>query len=327
MESIVKPAAIKPGDTVGVVAPAGWSEREKALQAEAFFTEMGLRVAFGQSLDRKRGYLAGTDEERTDELHSMFSDSQIRAIFCARGGYGTARIADRLDYDLIAANPKIFWGYSDITFLHTAIYQKTGLVTFHGPMLASDLADDPIPSSTKDGFLQLFQPLKRTYSDQTGRPFNVLVEGAVSGKLVGGNLTLIASTLGTPYEIDTKDKLLLIEEIDEEPYRVDRMLNQLRLAGKFSDAAGIVLGDFCNCVPSKRVESLSLEEIFVDHILSSGTPAIMGLNIGHCSPHFAVPLGVNATFNTANRTLAIEAGVAEKVQDNLQEVHDENSCN
>ncbi|WCK55569.1 LD-carboxypeptidase [Aneurinibacillus sp. Ricciae_BoGa-3] len=311
MESFIKPAALKRGDTVGVVAPAGWPDREKARKAESFFTELGLHVQFGQSLDRKRGYLAGTDQERADELHRMFADKHIRAIFCACGGYGTARVADRLNYDLIAVNPKIFWGYSDITFLHTAIYQKTGLVTFHGPMLASDLAND-ISGPTRDGFRQLFEPQKRTYSDQTGRPFTVLVEGAVSGMLVGGNLTLIVSTLGTPYEIDTKGKLLLIEDVDEEPYRVDRMLNQLRLAGKLRDAAGIILGDFCNCAPSRRGESLTLEQVFADHIVSVGKPTVMGLNIGHCSPHFSVPLGVHAALDTAARTLAMDAGVVDK---------------
>lgn len=305
MKEIIKPNRLRAGDTIGVIAPASWPNREKALKAEEFFKQFGCKVEFGRSLDRVHGYLAGTDQERIDEIHHMFADQKIKAIFCVCGGYGTARIASQLDYDLIRSNPKVFWGYSDITFLLLSIFQKTGLVTFHGPMLSSDLGADQVHPLTKETYNQVFQPTSLTYTEQLS-PLTTLVEGKAEGPFVGGNLTLLVSTLGTPFEIDTRDKLLFIEEVDEEPYRIDRMLNQLKMAGKFEDAAGILLCDFHQCVPNKRKLSLSLKEIIVDHIVSSGKPTLSGFTIGHCSPNLAIPIGVNAMIDTHSKTLTIQ---------------------
>jgi muramoyltetrapeptide carboxypeptidase len=305
VREIIKPRPLASGDTIGVIAPASWPNKEKARKAAEFFEGLGYKVQFGQSLDRVHGYLAGTDQERIDELHSLFADQNIKGIFCVCGGYGTARIAAQLDYDLIRSYPKVFWGYSDITFLHVAILQKAGLVTFHGPMLSSDLGTDDVHPLTKETFTQVFQPTKLTYTEEI-RPLTTFVEGKAKGPIVGGNLTLLASTLGTPFEIDTKDKLLFLEEIEEEPYRIDRMLNQLKMAGKFDDAAGILLCDFNHCTPTKRKLSLSLEEVFKDHIVPAGKPTLGGFSIGHCSPNLAVPIGVNAIIDTYTKTLTIE---------------------
>jgi muramoyltetrapeptide carboxypeptidase len=305
LREIIKPKPLVPGDTIGIVAPASWPNKEKARKAGEFFEGLGYNVQFGQSLDRVHGYLAGTDQERMDELHSMFADQTIKGIFCVCGGYGTARIADQLGYELIRANPKVFWGYSDITFLHVSILQRAGLVTFHGPMLSSDLGADDVHPLTKETFTQIFQPTKLTYTEEL-RPLTIFVEGKAKGPIVGGNLTLLVSTLGTPYEVDTKGKLLFIEEIEEEPYRIDRMLNQLKMAGKFEDAAGIILGDFHNCTPTKRKPSLSLEEVISDHIVSADKPTLGGFSIGHCSPNLAVPIGVEGVLDTYSKTFSIE---------------------
>ncbi|KIL38944.1 peptidase S66 [Gordoniibacillus kamchatkensis] len=307
MSGLIKPKRLYLGDTVGITAPASWGDREKLEAAAACFEKLGLKVRLGGTLSKRHGYLSGTDEERAQELNAMFADPDIKAIVCARGGYGTGRIADRLDYGLIRANPKIFWGYSDITFLHAAIGRYAGLTTFHGPMLV-DLEHDSHPLTVQN-YEQLVRPAAVRYTEDIS-PLQVLVAGEACGPVVGGNISLIASTLGTPYELDTKGKILFIEDIDEEPYRLDRMLNQMRLAGKFADAAGIMVCDFSNCEPNKRKESLTLEQIVQDHIVAAGKPTLAGFKIGHCSPNIAVPIGIEARLNTHDKSLTFtEPGV------------------
>ncbi|GAA4715157.1 S66 peptidase family protein [Brevibacillus fulvus] len=309
MKEMCRPARLSAGDTIGIIAPASCGEYEKIVEAARFFEQKGLRIRYGEAIAKRHGYLAGTDRERIDDLQRMFADPEVKAIFCARGGYGTGRIAAELDYELIAQNPKIFWGYSDITFLHVALQQKAGLVTFHGPMLTSDIAVEQPDPLTLQTFEQLFAPQPLCY-DESISPLQTLVEGEAEGTIIGGNLCLLVSTLGTEFEIDTKGKLLLIEEVDEEPYRIDRMLNQLKMAGKFADAAGILLCDFSNCGPMKRQESLTLEQVFADHVVPAGKPTLLGFRIGHCSPNLAVPFGVKARLSTTNKSLTIEeAGV------------------
>lgn len=308
MAELIKPRRLSPGDTVGIMAPACWVDTEQVKAASTILENMGLRVRLGDTLFKKHGYLAGTDEERAGELNAMFADPAIKAIICARGGYGTGRIADLLDYDLIRANPKIFWGYSDITFLHAAISRFAGLVTFHGPMLI-DLGKEDLHPLTVQNYETLLRPSVLRYTEEIS-PLEALVEGEADGPLVGGNLSLIVSSLGTRYELETKGKLLFIEDIDEEPYRVDRMLNQLKHAGKFADAAGILIGDFHNCEPDKRKVSFTLEEIFDHHIVPAGKPTLSGFRIGHCSPNIAIPIGVRARMSTYEKLLACtEPGV------------------
>jgi muramoyltetrapeptide carboxypeptidase len=306
---MIKPNALKKGDTVGIIAPASPPNIENLKRALSFIDEIGLNVKLGKHIEREYGYLAGTDQERAEDVHSMFFNQEVKAIICACGGFGTARMASLLDYDLIKKNPKIFWGYSDITFLHTAIRQKTGLVTFHGPMLSSDFGEEGgVLPLTKHYFQQLFNKKNLIYNESL-TPLEVMIEGTASGKLIGGNLSLIVSSLGTEFEIKTKDKLLLIEDIDEEPYAVDRMLNQLYMAGKLRDATGILVADFHNCVPKKRKNSLSLDEVLTHYIQLAGKPAMKGFKIGHCSPNISVPLGTRAEMNTQEKTVMIESGI------------------
>lgn len=302
LREVIKPSPLAPGDTVGVIAPASWPNQEKARKAGEYLNQLGFKVEFGQSLERTHGYLAGTDQERREELHQMFADDKIKGIFCVCGGYGTARIATELDYELIRSNPKIFWGYSDITFLHIAILQQAGLVTFHGPMLSSDLGKDDVHPLTKKRLEQAITSEKFRYTEEIS-PLTTLVEGQARGLLTGGNLSLIISTLGTAFEIDTKGKLFFIEETEEEPYQIDRMLNQLKMAGKFEDAAGVLLCDFNECVPGKRKLTLPLEEIFNDHVASAGKPTLSGFKIGHCSPNIAIPVGIEARIDTNSKTV------------------------
>ncbi|MEH7109242.1 S66 peptidase family protein [Bacillus sp. JJ1764] len=303
----IKPVRLQRGDLVGVITPAGPIELEKLELGIAFLKEQGLKVKMGNSVGRSYGYLGGTDAERLEDLHQMFRDPEIKGIFCARGGYGTARFASQIDYGLIKNNPKIFWGYSDITFLHTAINQHTGLCTFHGPMIGSDLGRESVHPVSKQCFSQLFEPKEFIYTEELS-PLEVVVEGYAEGPIVGGNLTLAISTMGTKFEIDTTGKLFLIEDINEEPRAVDRMLNQLLLSGKLQAASGIIIGDFCNCT-SRSDQSLTLDEVINYYVRLAGKPAIKGFKIGHCNPNIAIPLGVHATLNTSKKKLTIKNGV------------------
>ncbi|MGV2938937.1 LD-carboxypeptidase [Mesobacillus sp. LC4] len=303
----IKPTRLKKGDTVAVIAPASPPNKENLKRGLKFVEDLGLNYKLGKSLYSEYGYLAGNDEARLADLNEMFLDDEIKAIICAGGGYGTARIASALDYDAIKNNPKIFWGYSDITFLHTAIRQQTGLITFHGPMLASDIGKEEADQISKDTFKQLFAPAELNY-DSTISQIEELVPGSAEGPLVGGNLSLLSSSMGTPFEINTEGKILLIEDINEEPRAVDRMLNQLYMAGKLQESAGIIIGDFNNCVPEREL-SLSLEEVIDHYIQLAGRPALKGFKMGHCSPHIGVPLGAPATMNTKEKTLYVESGI------------------
>nr|WP_255639707.1 LD-carboxypeptidase [Aquibacillus saliphilus] len=302
------PSRIKQGDTIGIIAPASPPDLEKLQIGIAFLKSLGLQVKIGNHISAVHGYLAGTDQARIAELHTMFADKSIKGIICACGGYGTARLADGLDYSLIANNPKVFWGYSDITFLHTAINKHSELVTFHGPMLSSDIAGKEFDGLSKQMFLQLFTPNQIIYSEKISK-LDVLAEGTANGVIVGGNLTLLTSSLKTPFEIDTLGKLLLIEDVDEEPYRIDAMLNQLRLAGKLADAVGIVIGNFKVPIQKHKKPTLTLEQVLDDYFANLNKPVIKGFHIGHCLPHIAIPLGVQAKLSTENKTLKIAPGV------------------
>lgn len=302
------PRRLEKGDTVGIIAPSSPPNLENLQKALPFIEGLGLNIKMGKSVEAKRGYLAGSDDERLADLHSMFEDPEVKGIICAGGGYGAARYADRIDFGMIKENPKVFWGYSDITFLHTAIGQYADLVTFHGPMLASDVGKDEFHERSGRMFGQLFGPFELHYTEEIA-PLTALVGGAGEGELVGGNLSLIRSGIGTKFELDTKGKILLIEDIDEEPYQVDEMLNQLRMARKFEEVAGVVIGDFKNAEPKKREKSLTLDEVFDDYFKDLKVPVVKGFKIGHCEPHFSVPLGAKARLDGDALTLTILPGV------------------
>ncbi|WP_284139275.1 MULTISPECIES: LD-carboxypeptidase [unclassified Virgibacillus] len=304
---MIYPDRLQVGDTIGVLAPASPPNMEKLYQAIPLLEKKGLKVKLGNYVSTVYGYLAGTDEERLDDLNTMIADKTIKAIFFARGGYGTGRIADRIDYALLRDNPKIIWGYSDITYLHTAIHKQAELVTFHGPMIESDIAKPDFDSKSFAMLDQLFAPMEIRYTEEIS-PLHVLVPGTARGQLVGGNLSLLTSTLGTSFEIDTKDKILLIEDIGEAPYRIDSMLNQLRLAGKLSKLAGVAVADFADSSP-KASPSLTLEEVFDHYFQKIACPVVTGFKIGHCTPNIAIPLGVEATLDSTSKTLLITPGV------------------
>ncbi|WIY62535.1 S66 peptidase family protein [Bacillus arachidis] len=300
---MIQPTALQQGDTVMIIAPAGPPVIEQVLTGKKVLEKMGLSVIIGQSVYEKYGYLAGNNAIRLHDIHEAFANPKVKAVFCARGGYGSGRLLPYIQYELIQNTPKIFWGYSDITSLHIAFSQYTGLVTFHGPMIEE--LGRGIDSLSFSSFNQLFHPYSTIL--QAAECINATSTCIVSAPLTGGNLTVLVSTLGTSYEIYTANKIVLLEDVGEEPYRIDRMFNQLHLAGKLNECAGIVFTSCHNCITSKQ--SLSLQNILYDYLAPYNIPVLFGLPIGHVQPNVGIPLGVTATINTEKNTFSIPSGV------------------
>ena len=305
---------LKFGDTIGLIAPSGAVRTEGAVARAVEETErMGFKVKLGESAQQKYGYLSGTDAVRARDINNMFADDEVDAIICIRGGYGAMRILDKLDYEMIVKHPKIFAGFSDITALHIALLNRCDLATFHAPM-AVGWADGPMDDFSRESMYKALmhaEPMGELvnppeYEKKTVNP------GVAEGRLVGGNLMLITSSLGTPWEIDTKGRILFIEEVSERTYCVDRMLTQLRLAGKFDDCAGVVFGDFADCNIEYPEFGLTLEEIIRDVVAPCGKPIFTGLRCGHCSPKLTLPLGVKCRMDADACTLTVlESAVTE----------------
>ena len=305
---------LKFGDTIGLIAPSGAVRTEGAVARAVEETKrMGFNVKLGESAQQKYGYLSGTDEARARDINNMFADDEVDAIICIRGGYGAMRILDKLDYKMISKHPKIFAGFSDITALHIALLNRCDLATFHAPM-AVGWADGPMDDFSRESMYKALmhaEPMGELvnppeYEKKTVNP------GMAEGTLVGGNLMLITSSLGTPWEIDTKGRILFIEEVSERTYCVDRMLTQLRLAGKFDDCAGVVFGDFADCNIEYPEFGLTLEEIISDVVEPCGKPVFTGLRCGHCTPKLTLPLGVKCRMDADACTLTVlESAVTE----------------
>ena len=306
---------LKPGDTIGFIAPSGAVRTPGTVeQAAAEAEKAGFRVKLGESCHQKYGYLSGTDEVRARDVNAMFRDDRVDAIQCVRGGYGTTRILDLIDYDAIAANPKIFMGFSDITAMHIAMLNRAELVTFHGPMGAADWTEamHPVSFASMMRAVGTAEPMGELKNAPGYCQRKTVNPGSAEGQLVGGNLTLITSLLGTPYELDTKGRILFIEEIGEHTYCVDRMLTQLRLAGKLDDCAGVVFGDFKNCEIEYPQYGLTLEQIISDVVAPCGKPVFTGLQSGHCTPKLTLPLGVRCRMDADACSLTVlEAAVRE----------------
>ncbi|MCL4424615.1 MAG: LD-carboxypeptidase [Firmicutes bacterium] len=310
----IKPTALRSGGTIAVVAPASPVTPDRIEFGLEWLKQQGYQVVSGQHLFDRRGYLAGDDRDRAADLMEMFARRDVDAIFCARGGYGTPRLLDRLDYGLIKRNPKVFLGYSDITGLHLAIQRRTGLVTFHGPMVEADPRVGFIEYNWQ-GVLKAVtdpRPIGGIQNPPGGPPLRVVAGGKARGRLVGGNLSLISATLGTPYEIDTRARILFLEDVGEAPYRMDRMLNHLLLAGKLQEASGIIIGESVGCEKAAGDRpSLTLLEILEDLLAGLGKPVISGLVVGHGYYKASLPLGVEAVLDADAGSLeVVEAALA-----------------
>ena len=296
----VRPSKLSKRDLIGLISPASSVEEQSILEKGIrYFEKQGYRVELGKNVGKYHGYLAGNDDERLDDLHNMFKNKNVKAIFCIRGGYGASRLLDKVNYKLIKANPKILVGFSEITSLQSAILEKTGLITFAGPMLYPDFFED-VSSFTEEFFWRIL-----TSNKKIGRldfPENEklpgMTKGNASGKIVGGNLSVLHSLIGTPYFPNLKDKILLLEDIKELPYRIDRMLNHFRLINAFKNLRGIILGRFVDCFehdPMKK--TLTLGEVMEDYLGKMKIPIIYAFPHGHISDKITVPIGLNIKMN------------------------------
>jgi muramoyltetrapeptide carboxypeptidase len=316
---LIKPKALRAGDMVGVIAPGtAVPDPDRLALVEPTLKFFGLRAKLGKHVAAGTGHVSRTVSERLDDLHAMFRDAEVKAVFCIRGGYGSMQLLDRIDYDLVRRNPKVFLGYSDITALHLAINRHANLTTFHGPIVLSSFTD-----YTRRNFRQalfdarpagkLTNPVESNQL-RPEHPLRTIRGGTATGQLVGGNLSLVTALMGTPYEIETRGRVLFLEDVGEEPYRIDRMLTQLRLAGKLEQAAGIVFGECSECAPNDYKPSFAWDSTLgevLDNILGSArVPVFTGLTIGHTADQLTLPLGVAAALNADEKTLELkEAGV------------------
>jgi muramoyltetrapeptide carboxypeptidase len=312
---LLKPKRLAPGDTVGLVLPASAAfEAEDVNVAADQMRALGFEVMIGKHAFDKWGYFAGRDRDRADDINTMFADPRVAAVVCYTGGWGSPRVLPYLDYDLIAKHPKVLIGYSDITALLNAVHQRTGLVTFHGPVGSSTYEPYTIDNfkrvlMTGEAAGSLAPPPKKA-SDLIDRANRILkiAPGKATGRLAGGNLTMVATMTGTPFEVDTAGAIVFLEDVHEELYRVDRMLSQLALAGKFDRAAGVVFGRCSQC--EVKGPTFSLEEILRDRFGKLPIPVISGLSFGHIEQKLTLPIGVSATLDGDAGTLTVnEAAV------------------
>jgi muramoyltetrapeptide carboxypeptidase len=287
------PPRLVAGDTIGVIAPASPFEHEKFYQGLSVLESMGYTVKVAKDLFQRQGYLAGSDSHRARLLHRFFSDSDVKAIICARGGYGSMRILKRLDYKRISANPKILVGFSDISALLAAIHHKCGVVTFHGPVVTTF---GEIDQESKAAFTAVLS------TDRTVELISenkiTIKSGVADGAVLAGNLTTLCHLTGTPFEPELAGRILVLEDRGEAPYRIDRMLTQMKLAGCFKDIAGLALGAFEKCGDEESIYRI-FEEIFAD----DDVPVLAGVGIGHRPRNLTIPLGIGATLDTDRRRL------------------------
>jgi muramoyltetrapeptide carboxypeptidase len=311
----IKPPPLAAGAAIALVAPAGPVEDAKVKEASANLARLGYRVKHYRSLSAQEGYLAGSDEARAFEIDRAFADPEVGMILCLRGGYGSPRILGLLDYEAMRRRPKIFVGYSDVTALHLAILRKAGLVTFHGPMAERDFSGKGLaPYSSKYFWSLLRAPgaEARALFEAWGAgappasgSVRAISPGAAEGPLVGGNLSTICALLGTPYEIETDGAILFIEDVNEEPFRIDRMLCQLRLAGKLGGLEGALLGGFTRCEARTTRPSFTVEDVLDQYFSELGIPVLAGFPAGHLADQATLPLGVRVRLDATRKTLRI----------------------
>ena len=302
---LIIPDTLKSGDKVAITAPSSPTNLTESRYGARFMKEMGCQVVYGDTVKEQRNqyrYLSAPDELRAEEFMAFIRDPEVKAIFCARGGYGSIRILELLDYDEIRRNPKIIIGFSDITSLLIAINNRSSIVTYHGPVASMQLN-----AYTRENLQKtLFSDVPELLINDTG--FKTITEGSARGRLVGGNLSVLVTTLGTPYEIDTKGAVLFIEDVSEDAYKIDRMLHHLKLAGKFDDVNGIMFGQFKN-LHSRRPfypnRGYNIFELFDQVIKPLKIPAIYNMPFGHVSSQITLPLGTTAEFDTKSNNFKI----------------------
>lgn len=315
---LIKPARLQPGDTVGIVAPASPPPDPRAVdRAVSQVERLGFKPKLGRHARDRAGYLAGSDRHRASDLMRMFVDPRVRGIICLRGGYGTARLLDRLDHGLIREHPKVLAGYSDITSLHCALATRAGLVSFHSPMLNEGLGGEAFPSFSTKSFLRTVscaEPAGSICAGYRRKTIKCLRGGVVEGRLLGGNLSILVTTIGTSFLPAFRNRILFFEDIGEEPYRLDRLLTHLLNAGLLQQVAGVAVGCNRDCEDRTRKRAgeyrQSSADVLEERLRSLGVPVVTGLPFGHQPLNATLPVGVRARLDANRGDLVItEAAV------------------
>ena len=293
-KTLIRPPRLKPGDTIGVVAPAGPFDPEIFSQGLSTVESLGFRTLVNDEIFEKTGYLAGTDAQRAQLVNRLFKDPEVQAIVCARGGFGSLRILPLVDFDVVRENPKVFIGFSDITALLAAIKARSGLVTFHGPMVTTLATAPEFTCDILTTAIASDAPLEITPADGI-----VIQAGQAKGPIIGGNLSTLCHLLGTPFQAEFKNHILLFEDRGEARYRIDRMVSQMKLAGCFEGIAGLVLGSFEDCGALDGIY-----RIFREHFQDIHIPILAGFDMGHGKQNLTVPFGIEATLDTDKQLLS-----------------------
>lgn len=293
--------AINKNSTIGIVAPASPEENEFINKKIDDFTSLGFKIKKGNYIYEKFNYLAGLDKERADDINNMFKDDSIDAIICLRGGYGSIRMLPYLDTKSIKKNPKPLIGYSDITLLLNYISAQCEFSTFHGPMITSNFNDKITKEYFLNNIMNLDNKLIYNIEDLSQNDHEIWNKKNFEGKIVGGNLSLICSSIGTPYEINTNNKILLIEDVNESPYVVDRMLSQLFFCGKLNNICGIIIGYFTNC--DDIINQVYIKNILKEKLINLNIPIIYNFKIGHSYPNITIPIGAKFEYDSTNNLL------------------------
>lgn len=310
--ALIKPARLQPGDLVAIIAPGGFTDEDAIAKAQRNIESLGLRASLGANIRAVHGNYAGTVQQRLDDLHAAFADPEVKAVWAIRGGSGCISLLALLDYALIRRNPKVLIGYSDITALHLAIGRQTGLVTFHGPVASSTFSDYTVTQlrnvlmTPQDNYtIPMALDNHRRAQTQPNFAIRTVHGGQATGRLTGGNLCMVSALAGTPYAADFREHILFLEEINEVPYRIDRMLCQLDLAVGFKHAAALMLGIFEHCEAAEGDTALTLDETLDQHLQPLQVPAVSGYSFGHIRHQFTIPMGILATLDADRQTLTL----------------------
>lgn len=310
----IKPNKLSKGDVIGLIAPGSGIGRFAFEQAIATLERLGFKPYYTENIRVNKSFLGGTDQQRLDDLHHMFGNNDVKGIMCVRGGYGSNRLLSLINYELIRSNPKVFIGYSDITALLYGIYSQTGLVCFHGPVGISsfkEFASDIFIKEIVKAKNQIAIGRPKAWDENEDSTYKELKinSGVARGKLVGGNLSVLVSLIGTPYDVDFSNKIVFLEEIGEPPYKIDRMLTHLLQSGKLEKAKGVALGIFKNCDYQPSDEeydtSFSLQEVLFDRLSDLDKPIMYGLPFGHIKENATIPFGIEAELDVNKGSLTI----------------------
>jgi muramoyltetrapeptide carboxypeptidase len=299
--TIIKPRRLQVGDTVALINPAAFNYAKEVQQFFKVLDNLGLKVKLGEHFYDRYGYLAGKDADRAADVNAAFADDSVQAIFTGMGGWGCGRILPLLNYDTIRNNPKIIMGFSDITALLLAIHAKTNIVTFHGPLGVSSWSSFTVDYVKK----VLFDADAVTLQNSKNFPIQTIRRGTASGKLIGGNLSVISTMMGSAYLPEWENSILFVEEVSEEVYRIDRMLMQLKLAGILDKISGFIFGQCTKCEAEKPQESLTLAQVFTDRIRPLNIPAWYGSMTGHIRDKFTLPIGLKVEIDASSGTIKL----------------------